>query len=254
MKKLTTIVIDDESIARQRLIRLLNEFNGHFQVIGEAKNGIEGAKLTNELKPDLIFLDIQMPGKTGFDMLEELEHMPQVVFCTAYEEFALKAFQTLALDYLVKPVEKDRLQLTLDKLARNEAGGATMQVQQLLDMVRQKTNHKELQSIPYKTGDRIILIKLEKITHFAANEKYVEFYTNDGKTYLTELSLKKLTERLPENFRQVHRGIIVNIDYVKEFRKYFKGKFILILKDVNSTKLETGSSFSGNIKEYLSIE
>ncbi|MDA3927670.1 MAG: LytTR family transcriptional regulator DNA-binding domain-containing protein [Prolixibacteraceae bacterium] len=254
MKTYRTIIIDDEAIARQRLTTLLKEFQGQFEIVGEAKNGIEGAEMINILKPDLIFLDIQMPGKTGFEMLEMLEHVPQVVFCTAYEEFALKAFSTLALDYLVKPVEVDRLQLTLDKLNRNSTENSGLQVQQLLDLVRNHSDKKKMQSIPHKIGDRVLLIKTEKITHFCATDKYVEFFTNDGKKYLTELSLKKLTDRLPNNFKQVQRSIIVNVNFVKEYRKYFRGKYILLLDDLNNTKLETGRSYTDELKELMAIE
>jgi len=248
-----TIIIDDEAIARQRLARLLNIYNDRIQLVAEAKNGIEAAELINKLKPDLIFLDIQMPGKTGFEMLEDLVHIPLVVFCTAYEEFALQAFNTLALDYLLKPVEKERLDLTLEKLNRNSMDSSGLQIGELLKLVKPKSENKKLQSIPHKTGDRVILIKTENITHLLANEKYVEFYTSDGKKYLSDLSLKKLNERLPDNFKLVKRSLIVNIHFVKEYRKYFRGKYILVLDDIKSTKLETGRSFSDTIKELLSI-
>lgn len=251
MKTYKTIIIDDEAIARQRLATLLNAFSNQFEIIAEAKNGIEGADLVNELKPDLIFLDIQMPGKTGFEMLENLVHIPQVVFCTAYEEFALKAFNTLASDYLVKPVEKDRLQLTLEKLNRNASNATVLQIQELMDLMRNQTENKKFQSVPHKIGDRVILIKTENITYFSANDKYVEFYTVDGKKYLTELSLKKLKERLPDHFAQVQRAIIVNLNFVKEYRKYFRGKYILVLDDLNNTKLETGRSFSNEIANLI---
>lgn len=254
MKALRTIIIDDETIARQRLVRLLNEFNGQFEIVAEAQNGIEGATLINKFKPDLIFLDIQMPGKTGFEMLELLEHIPLVVFCTAYEEYALKAFNTLALDYLVKPVEKERLELTLEKLSRGTDNTPPIQIRELLDLVRQQTDTKKLQSVPHKIGDRILLIKTETITHFEANDKYVEFFTADGKKYLTELSLKKLLERLPENFIQIQRALLVNANYVKEYRKYFRGKYILVLDDANQTKLESGRSYIENLKLQLTIE
>lgn len=254
MNPYRTIIIDDETIARQRLTQLLNEYSGQFRVIAEAKNGIEGAELINSLKPDVIFLDIQMPGKTGFEMLEMLEHVPHVVFCTAYEEFALQAFNTLALDYLVKPVEKERLQLTLEKLNRKAEQAPRLQVHELLDLIRLQAENKKLQSIPHKIGDRVLLIKTDKITHFSATDKYVEFFTSDGKKYLTELSLKKLTERLPDNFKQVQRATIVNINFVKEYRKYFRGKYILVLDDLNNTRLETGRSFSDGLKELMMIE
>lgn len=254
MNSYRTIIIDDEAIARQRLSRLLADYGTRFNVIAEGKNGIEGAALINEQKPDLIFLDIQMPGKTGFEMLQELTHLPKVVFCTAYEEYALKAFNTLAVDYLVKPVEKERLYLTLEKLDRNTLGTPGLQIGELIELVKQKTDDKKLQSIPHKIGDRILLIKTELICYFSATDKYVEFHTTDGKTYLTEMSLKRLTERLPASFVQVQRGIIVNLDLVKEYRKYFRGKYILVMDDVGGTKLETGRAYTSFIKELLSSD
>ncbi len=248
-----TIIIDDESIARQRLTAMLNESYEQVQVIAEAKNGVEGAELINTLKPDLIFLDIQMPGKTGFEMLEELVHIPQVVFCTAYEEFALQAFNTLAIDYLVKPVEQERLKLTMDKLNRNESSGKEFKVNELLNLLKQPDKQKTLQSIPHKIGDRVLLIKIANITYFEASDKYVEFYTNDGKNYLTELSLRKLSDQLPDHFLQVQRSLIVNMNFVKEYRKYFRGKYILVLDDVQNTRLETGRSYTDAVKDYLTI-
>ena len=253
MKTYKTIIIDDEAIARQRIIRLLSDCCEKIKIVAEAKNGIEGAALINELKPDLIFLDIQMPGKTGFEMLEDLEHIPQVVFCTAYEEFALQAFNTLAIDYLVKPVDEERLQLTMDKLNRDAAHSPSLQINELLKLVQEKVDVKRIQSIAHKIGDRVILIKVSNITYLSASDKYVEFYTKDGQKYVTELSLKKLIDQLPDNFKQVQRSTIVNVDYIKEYRKYFRGKYILVMEDLNRTKLETGRSFSKEIKAIFSI-
>lgn len=254
MTKFTTILIDDEKIARTRLSRMLANFGELFQIIGEAKNGEEGLEMIQRLNPDLIFLDIQMPGKTGFEMLNELQKFPIVVFCTAYEEYALQAFNTLALDYLVKPVEQERLQLTVDKLKRARGTIGKPQLEALMELVNHQPETKKLHSIPHKIGDRVILIKPEKITYFSANEKYVDFYTLDGGKYMTELSLKRLEERLPTNFKRVHRGVIVNSDHIKEFRKYFRGKYILVLDDLNHTKLETGRSYTEEIKEFIQCE
>jgi len=135
MEKFTTILIDDEPIARTRLRRLLSDYGELFQIIAEAKNGEEGLELIQRLRPDLIFLDIQMPGKTGFEMLNELDEFPIVIFCTAYEEFALQAFNTMAMDYLVKPVEPERLQLTVDKLKRAKGTIGKSQLDALLELV-----------------------------------------------------------------------------------------------------------------------
>lgn len=254
MDRLKTIIIDDEPIARRRLASLLNNYGARFQVVAEAENGIEGAEKINELRPDLVFLDIQMPGKTGFEMLEELEYLPKIVFCTAYESFALQAFNTMALDYLVKPLETERLQLTLEKLEQSLDNSPRLQVDELLKLVKEKTEKMDIQSIPHKIGDRVLLIKTEKITHFKANDNYVDFYTREGGEYLTEMSLRKLTERLPDCFQQVHRSVIVNVNYIKECRKYFRGKYILVLEDVDKTKLETGRSFSDEVKSLISVE
>jgi two-component system, LytTR family, response regulator len=251
MTKFNTVLIDDEKIARIRLRRLLENYGELFQITGEAKNGDEGLEMIKRLNPDVIFLDIQMPGKTGFEILKEIEAFPLIVFCTAYEEFALEAFNTLALDYLVKPVEKDRLQLTVDKLQRARGTFDKTRLDALMELINRNTETKKLHSIPHKIGDRVILIKPERITYFSANEKYVDFYTLEGEKFMTELSLKKLEERLPGNFKRVQRGIIVNSDHIKEFRKYFRGKYILVLNDVSHTKIETGRSFTEEINDFI---
>jgi len=254
MTRFSTLIIDDEQIARKRLIRLLENFSDVFEIVGEAKNGNEGLELIRSLKPEVIFLDIQMPGKTGFEMLQELTEFPMVIFCTAYEEFALKAFNTLALDYLVKPVEQARLKLTVDKLLRQGQNAQKPPIEALMELVQQHTETKKLHSIPHKIGDRVLLIKPDKIAYFSANEKYVDFYTTDGKKYMTELSLKKLEERLPGNFKRVHRSIIVNTDSILEFRKYFRGKYILVMDDLGRTKIETGRSYSDEIRSLVQID
>ena len=253
MANYTTLIIDDEKIARTRLRRLLEEFPEVFQVIGEAANGIEALEMIKSSKPDLIFLDIQMPGKTGFEILKELEIFPLVVFCTAYEEYALKAFDTMALDYLVKPILPDRLALTVEKLKRVNGRFHKNQVEELIELMKVHTEPKKLISIPIRIGERVILIKPEKIAYLTADEKYVDLFTLDGKRYTTNFSLKKLEERLPANFKRIHRSIVVNADHIKEFRKYFRGTFIVELLDENKTKLETGRAYTEEIRELMSM-
>ncbi|TKG95821.1 response regulator transcription factor [Puteibacter caeruleilacunae] len=247
-----TLIIDDEKIARARLTRLLDSYSSTFHIIGEASNGDEALEMIKNLQPDLIFLDVQMPGRTGFEVLQELTTFPIVVFCTAYEEYALQAFNTLALDYLVKPVDKDRLELTVDKLNRMSPKNITPQLDELINLVQLKQK-KVIHSIPHKVGDRVILVKPEMITHFEANEKYVDFYTTNGKKYMTELSLKKLEDGLPDNFKRVHRGIVVNTDHIREYRKYFRGKYILVMNDIHQTRIETGRSYSEEIKQLIEV-
>jgi len=254
MANYTTLIIDDEKIARTRLRRLLEDYPAVFQVIAEAGNGIEALDLIKSRKPDLIFLDIQMPGKTGFEILQEMKEFPLVIFCTAYEEYALKAFDTMAVDYLVKPIMQDRLALTVEKLKRVNARFQKNQMEELLELMKQHTEPRKLISIPIRIGERVILVKPEKIAYLTADEKYVDLFTLDGKRYTTNLSLKKLEERLPSNFKRIHRSIVVNSDHIKEFRKYFRGTYIVELLDENKTKLETGRVYADEIKELMSIK
>jgi two-component system LytT family response regulator len=254
MANYSTILIDDEKIARTRLRRLLEGYPEVFQIIGEAVNGIEALDLIKNLKPDLIFLDIQMPGKTGFEMLQEMKEFPLVIFCTAYEEYALKAFDTMAVDYLVKPVMQDRLALTVEKLKRVNAKFQKSQMEELIELMKQHAEPKNLISIPIRIGERVILIKPEKVAYLIADEKYVDLITLDGKKYTTNLSLKKMEERLPFNFKRIHRSIVVNSDHIKEFRKYFRGTYIVELLDENKTTLETGRAYAEEIRDLMSMK
>ena len=254
MAKYSTLIVDDEKIARTRLRRLLEDYPEVFHVIAEAANGFEALELLKGTKPDLIFLDIQMPGMTGFEMLQEMKEFPLVIFCTAYEEFALKAFNTMAVDYLLKPVMQDRLALSVEKLERVNARFQKNHMEELLELMKQHTEPKKLVSIPIRIGERVILIKPEKIAYLSADEKYVDLFTLDGKKYSTNLSLKKLEEILPFNFTRIHRSIIVNSDHIKEFRKYFRGTYIVELADENKTRLETGRAYADEIRDLMSFK
>jgi two-component system LytT family response regulator len=251
MVRYKTLIVDDEKIARTRLRNLLENYPDVFQVIAEASNGIEAIELIKGIQPELIFLDIQMPGKTGFEILQEINEFPLIIFCTAYEEFALKAFDTMAVDYLVKPIMMERLALSVEKIKRVDAKFQKRQLDEFIDYLKHQAEPKKLISIPIRLGERIILVKPENIAYLSADEKYVDLYTLDGKKFMTNLSLKKLEERLPTNFKRIHRGIIVNTNHIKEFRKYFRGTYIVELLDDCKTKLETGRSYAENIKALI---
>lgn len=250
MKKYKTIIIDDEQIARDRLKDLLLQFDDKFDIIAQAKNGIEGYEMINKYKPDIIFLDIEMPGKNGFEMLQNLSHQPQVVFCTAFDQYALKAFETLAIDYLVKPIIKDRLEKTIDKL--DHQNSHSINFKKLLSILENNDKQpKKITTLTHKVGDKIILVHIDKITFLKASEKYVEFFTFEGEKHISDFSIKKLLEILPDNFYQIKRGIIVNSNHIKEYRKYFRGKYLIYFKDKNNSILESGRSFSEQIKKKL---
>lgn len=247
-----TLLIDDEKLAVKRLARLLKEHEHKIEIIGEAYNGAEGLQIIETLKPDLIFLDIEMPVLNGFEMLAQLTHIPIVVFATAFEAYAIRAFEENAIDYLLKPVEKERLQLTLDKLGKmfSQTNHYNRQLLQLIEQFKPK---KDLISIPVKTGERILLIRLEEIAHFEAEDKYVYLNTADNKKYLIDYTLASLEEKLPVQFIRTSRSTIINRTYIKEIQKYFSGRYVMLLNDKAQTKITSGLSYADNVRSLLEI-
>lgn len=253
-----TILIDDEPLAIARLRRLLGKFDDAFEIIGEAKNGEEGLEIIEKLRPDLIFLDIEMPLMTGFEMLARLSYMPMVVFATAYDQYAIRAFEENSIDYLLKPIEVERLQKTverLQKMASNHASGKVENPfnQHLLRLIDQLKPKKELHAVSVKFGDKILLIPLQDISFFEAEDKYVFLAHHDGQKYLTHYTITILEEKLPAHFVRVSRSTIVNSHHIKEIQKHFDGKFILVLTDKKSTKITSGQSFGDNIKRLTEL-
>lgn len=249
IKKYTSILVDDEPHARFRLKQILEQTD-KFEIIAEAKDGIEGKDLINKLNPEVIFLDIQMPGMDGFEMLKHVKSDPFVIFCTAYDQYALKAFETQSVDYLLKPVEISRLIKTIEKLYRLSEQTEAIRLMQF--ELQKMSELKKSTIIPVKIGDRIILINLDQVCYFEASEKSVHFYDLNNKKYISDYSLQTLEKKLPDNFIRVSRSAVVNRDYISECRKYFKGKYILVLDDQVKSKITTGNSYSGNLKELLS--
>ncbi|MEJ7693510.1 LytTR family transcriptional regulator DNA-binding domain-containing protein [Daejeonella sp.] len=250
MDSITCIIIDDEELARKRLIRLLKPFE-FFQIMAEASNGQEGLDLVEEHKPELIFLDIEMPLLNGFEMLGRLTHQPKVIFTTAYDQYAIKAFEENSVDYLLKPVEKDRLEKSVKKLRLYKTLSPDFaSLQSLIDHLKPK---KELRTLTVKIGDKILLIKLEDIVHIEAEDKYIFLRTADGNSHLTDFTLAGLEERLPDNFVRIHRGSIINTDKIKEIRKSFNGSLVFLLSDKENTKVSSGRSFSDSLRDRFDI-
>ncbi|MBD0831290.1 LytR/AlgR family response regulator transcription factor [Aestuariibaculum sediminum] len=249
--KYKTIIIDDEQSARNRLQRLLAMFPNTFEVIGLAENGTEARQLINDLNPDLIFLDIEMPGLTGFQLLQSLEVVPMVIFCTAYDQYALQAFETNSADYLVKPVRKERLEVTIDKLKLFDrtSNEDLLQSLKILSELKQETKKT---SITVKKGDKIVFIKLDEVLYFEAKDKYVIIHTKH-ENHLSEQSLLKLEQTLPKAFLRVHRGVIINTDHVKEVQKYFNNRYILTLNTSSKITITTGRSYVEGIKSWMNL-
>ena len=247
------IVIDDEPAARRLMKNLLQEHRNIVEVIEEASSGEEAIRKIEELKPDLIFLDIQMPDLTGFEVLDRLHRKPTVIFTTAYEQYAIKAFETFSIDYLLKPIKEDRLRQTMEKLKQFGKLDLPLDVAGLQEMIRQFQSPKKATALPIKTGDRIILLRFEDIVYLEAQDKYVFIFTEEGQKYLTDQSLTTLVEKLPSQFYRIQKSYIINKERIKEMHKHFNGRFLFIMDDKSATRLTSGRTYYENVKAEFDL-
>ncbi|MFN8208569.1 MAG: LytTR family DNA-binding domain-containing protein [Bacteroidales bacterium] len=244
-----TVIADDEELARIRLKSLIGNYPNKFEIAGEACDGDELRLLLNKGNIDVVFLDIEMPGKDVFSILEELKQKPFIIFCTAYDQYALKAFDSLAVDYLVKPVDEERFSQTVDKLNRFGMPMDEFGLQKVIDTLRKMDPKQAPTTIPCKRGDTTRLIKLDQVVYFESDDKLVFFYTTDGQRCTTDLSLKDLEKKLPAGFIRVSKSTIVNREYVREMHRYFRGRMILVLDDGQKTKITSGASYAEAVRE-----
>jgi len=248
-----TLIADDEQPARDRLKKLLAEHTDQIELVGEAENGIQCLEMIDRLKPDLVFLDIQMPGLNGFEVLQQTSHSPVVIFCTAYDEFALKAFETNSIDYIVKPVKAERIQKSIEKLDSLKRHSDKQELLLMIENYLGQAPKKEITSIPVKLGDRMLFIRIEDITYFSAEEKYVTIHTKEGKTYLCDFPLKSLEEKLDKDFLRIHRALLINKKRISEIDKHFGSRFVIKMNDINRSKLMTGRNYSDQIRMLMEI-
>lgn len=248
-----TIIVDDEPLARLRLQKLISNYPETFDIVGEAENGEEAMDKINQLKPQLIFLDIQMPAFNGFEVLQQLSYSPKVIFCTAFDEFALKAFDSNCIDYLVKPLTKERFAKTVEKLKQINENTAELNLSKLIEQFGLENKKSEATTLPVKVGDRVIFIRLDEVSYFKADEKYVSIVTKHAKSYILDSSLKKLENKLPTHFIRVHKSFLVNKNLLKEIRKHFNNRFVLILNDYNQSKITSGRSYYQAVKELFEL-
>ncbi|KOH44351.1 LytR/AlgR family response regulator transcription factor [Sunxiuqinia dokdonensis] len=246
-----TIVVDDEPLARVRLKSMISEYPEKFELIGEAEDGEEAIEKINRMRPEFIFLDIQMPEISGFDVLKKLDYLPKIIFCTAYDEFALQAFDTNCIDYLVKPLTKDRFAKTIAKLDQLNENSAEIDLNKLIAQFNLEYTRNETTSIPVKVGDRVIFVRLDEVSYFQADEKYVTIVTKHAKSYILDSSLKKMEDKLPAYFIRVHKSYLVNKNLLKEIRKHFNNRFVLIVDDYSQSKITSGRSYYQAIKSLL---
>lgn len=241
------IVIDDERLARKELINLLNQLET-VEVVGEAVNVDDAKEKIEQLQPDVIFLDIQMPEKTGFDLLEDLDHVPHVIFTTAYDEYALKAFQVNALDYLLKPIEPKRLEDAINKLQGKIDGGSKRDEEG--SFVNQKKLTLEDQ-VFVKDGDRCWFVRLSNVRLFESDGNYIKVYFDNFKPMIHK-SLNALDERLDEkSFFRASRKHIINLGWVEAIEPWFNGGLVVTLK--GGDRIEVSRRQAARFKEMMSL-
>lgn len=220
---LRALLADDEPLARERLRALLHDAEVEVQIVGEASGGKEAVTLVHEVRPDVLFLDVQMPVLDGFDVLDLLAPpRPHVVFVTAFDEYAVRAFEEHALDYLTKPVRLERLERTLRRVTDLVAADQT---DPALDALSAAREHEPLARIALQAGRRLRIVAPEEVTHFEAQDKIVLAHL-DGRAYPVDFTLQVLEERLDAaQFLRIHRAILVNVEAIRELVPWFSGTY-----------------------------
>lgn len=247
------IVVDDEPAARRLMKNLLLEHESVVQVIGEAGTGREAIQKIEELNPDLVFLDIQMPDLTGFEVIEQLKRKPNIIFTTAYEQYAIRAFESFSIDYLLKPIKEERLSQSIEKLKAFGKLNGSLDVSGLQELIRQLQAPPRATALTIKSGDRIILLRYETISYLEADDKYVYVYTVEGTKYLTDQSLSALSEKLPQQFYRIQKSYIINKDRIKEMHRHFNGRYLFIMEDKAATRLTSGRTYQDEIRSEFGL-
>ena len=246
----TAIIADDERLMRDQLRMRLQEAWPELEIVGEAKNGEEAVQLVGELEPDLTFLDIRMPGKTGMEAAREIGDRSQIVFVTAYDQYAVEAFERGAIDYVLKPTEPDRLKVTVERLKERldkpqVAGSVNDSVSAMLNQLAEKIaapKQKHLQWIQASIGQDLRMIPVEEILFFRSDEKYTAVQTA-GFEALIRKPVRDLADELdPSLFWQIHRATLVNVNAIEGVTRDIRGRHLVLVKG-RPEKLEVSRSF-----------
>ena len=241
MKKV--IIIDDESAGRQLIKEYLKDYPSLI-LLGEANNGVDAVRIINEFKPDLVFLDIQMPGMTGFDVLQHLDEIPQIIFSTAYDQYALKAFEVHAVDYLLKPYTKERFKDAIDQLNQGSKDNSAGALTESLLM----TSDKYPERILVQNQNKLVTVAVNQIIWIEAYGDYSKLITAD-KTYISNYGISVLEQKLnPKVFIRVHRSSIINLNEVQESDKYSKSYDV---KMKNGDIVRVSRGYMDNIKKLM---
>ena len=254
MPYIKVVIADDEEQLRLYLKSMLKRLWPELRICGLAQNGYEAVEMIAKRQPDIAFLDIKMPGLNGIEVARQIESSCRVVFITAYDQFAVEAFESEAIDYLLKPVGDERLVKTIERLKKQIQSPVPPDVENLqtLDRLLQKLGAKEksqfLKWIKVRHGEEVRLLSVEDICYFKSEDKFTLVKTHKGES-LIKKSIRELTEELnPDQFWQVHRGTIINVGVIKAVHRSFGGKLILTLKNLTE-KLSVSKSYAHLFKQ-----
>lgn len=234
---LRTLVVDDEKLARDRLCGFLRGIED-VEIVGEAANGPEAVALIEDRRPDLVLLDVQMPGMDGFGVLRQLSHRPAVVFATAYDDYAIKAFEVQAADYLLKPISRDRLREAVRRIRDRRARTvADAELQQAMRALQQREKRYATQ-LTVQKGRQILLLATADVYWFEVEYRLVYAHTA-GERFMSNYTLKDLETRLdPEVFFRAHKSRLVNLHHVKAIVPWFGGRYKLVMRNPAASEVE----------------
>lgn len=248
MTTIKTVIIDDEQLAIDMIKNYLQNHED-IEIVAACNNGFEGLKAIHEMKPDLVFLDIMMPKLSGFEMLELLDHHPVIIFSTAFDQYALKAFEQNAIDYLLKPYAQDRIDLALDKARKQiaESPGTP----EILNLIKYHQETGTLHRVVVRTGSKIDIIAVDKIIYLEAMDDYVSIHTASGK-YLKQQTMKYFEQHMSEKeFVRIHRSYILALKELAKLEPYGKDSHIAVLK--SGETLQVSRSGYQKLREVLSF-
>lgn len=261
MRTLKVMVVDDEKLAREELCFLLDQIGGS-EVVAEASDGVSALRAAGEIRPDLMFLDIQMPGLTGFEVARRLmdaDVRSEIVFVTAFDQYAVEAFSVNAVDYLLKPVDADRLEQTLERVRRRLGpDGAdklpltAADLERVVEAVQARQGRRDQLAI--RVGERFVLVQAEEIVHASLADEGIIVVTNAVSGTSNYRTLDELQARLdPDLFWRVHRSHLVNIKKIKEIVPWFSRNYLLKMKDPKATEIPVSRAQTRRLREYLQL-
>ena len=255
---LTAIVVDDEQLAREELCYMLEQL-GNVEVVAQAGNGLEAVGIVERLGPDVVFLDVQMPGLSGFEVAHRLIQngsSPNIIFVTAFDRYAIEAFEVNAVDYLLKPVDGTRLERALDKARKRVATSKDLplndQVERIVQLMSERQSKRE--RVAVKVGERFLLVQAEEIIYASLTDDSINIVTSQLAGTSNFRTLDELQSRLdPSVFWRVHRSHLVNINKVKEIVPWFSRNYILRMKDAKATEIPVSRAQTKRLREYLRL-